>query len=131
MWKRFLFQRIQHAFIMIRYDIRSSKNDSLLKRTKVIIKMLYAFSHANDICQICFLLEAICNELRIMLQNNQWEQAYDFVDAIHCLPSVVVRSRYRIPVSYINIYIMPYCKKWQHEFDTVIKKIAINAISPG
>ncbi len=47
-----------------------------------------------------------------LLKNRKNEQAYDFVDAIHELPEILVYHHYRLPRGFDKVYIKPYEKKW-------------------
>lgn len=52
-------------------------------------------------------------DLKLLLQSEKFEQAYDLVDALHDLPTMIADNKGVIPKNYWKLYIQPYCKKWK------------------
>ncbi len=62
------------------------------------------------------LLVCLCTQLQQLLIQKKYQQAYDLVDAVHCLPNIIVENEFQIPKSYWKIYVKPYRKKWDKTF---------------
>ncbi len=58
---------------------------------------------------ICFLLE------NLLIQNN-FEQAEDLVDCVHCLPNILADNHFTIPKSFWKTHVKTYRKKWDKTF---------------
>ena len=62
--------------------------------------------------------------LKELLVTKKFEQAYDFVDAVHCLPDIIAEQNGFITRSYLNCHIKIYNDKWNEKFlNDVDKKI--------
>ena len=62
------------------------------------------------------LLIFLCCSLKELIQNNNYEQAYDLVDCIHALPEILANNNIKIPSSYWKTYVKTYQKKWDKSF---------------
>lgn len=52
------------------------------------------------------------NDLKLLLQAEKFEQAYDLVDALHALPTIIADNNGIIPKNYRKTFSQPYRKKW-------------------
>jgi hypothetical protein len=57
-------------------------------------------------------ISEICKQININNLNN----AYDLIDAIHCLPEALLEKKVWNPKDYWDIYINAYRKKWNSQF---------------
>ncbi len=129
--KSFIWKRMGHSFVSIRYDIFKHQYCAIAETTHRLsadVEMIRLHSHEENIRQLCDLMDYFCSELLHFLTEKRYKQAYDFIDAIHCLPDILIQAQYSIPLNYMNIYINPYCVKWGDNLDQKIKQIAPNAI---
>ena len=62
------------------------------------------------------LLIASFQHLANMLTHNQFEQAYDLIDCIHCLPEIIADNHFTIPRAFWKHYVTHYRKKWDKSF---------------
>lgn len=62
------------------------------------------------------LLIRVCEELKHLLENNNFKKAYDLADCIHCLPEIIADNCFVIPKSYWKIYVRPYRVMWDKTF---------------
>ncbi len=69
------------------------------------------------------LLAKTINDVVELIKNGSYAQAYDLVDAFHCLPSVFLAHHYDIPNDYWEIYVVPYSNKWDASFSVEVKKM--------
>lgn len=58
------------------------------------------------------LLIQLCDELKRLILNRDFDKAYDLADAFHCLPDIIADNDFEIPKSFFKTYINPYMKKW-------------------
>lgn len=54
----------------------------------------------------------ICN----LLRDKKFDNAYDLIDAIHCLPEAIINKSQWSPKEFWEIYIHPYREKWDNNF---------------
>lgn len=52
-------------------------------------------------------------DLKLLLQSEKFEQAYDLVDALHALPAMIADNKGVIPKNYRKSFKQPYLKKWK------------------
>jgi len=62
------------------------------------------------------LLKKMCKELNGLLEDNNFERAYDLADTFHCLPDIIADNNFTIPKSFWKNYIKPYSDKWDKNF---------------
>lgn len=62
------------------------------------------------------LLITVCELLKTLLENQQYDRAYDLADAVHCLPEIIADNNFSITKSYWKININFYRKKWDKTF---------------
>ncbi len=81
--------------------------DEHMKKGKV-----FSLQEANFYFNI---IRELLPEMRILYKEKKFEQLYDLVDAIHCLPDALINPLWDSN-SYWKTYIYPYRKKWDLEF---------------
>ena len=69
------------------------------------------------------MLNKVLNDVVELLKLNAFEQAYDLIDAFHCLPSIFIAHRFDIPENYWKIYVEPYSIRWDPTFLILVKKM--------
>lgn len=58
------------------------------------------------------------------LEQENFEKAYDLVDAFHCLPDIIADNNFTVPKSYWKTFVKTYRNKWDYDFlHTEQKKI--------
>lgn len=62
------------------------------------------------------LLIKIMQCLKSQLLNEDYERAYDLLDCIHCLPTIIADNNLIIPKSFWNTYVRGYREKWDRSF---------------
>lgn len=62
------------------------------------------------------LLIKVMKDLKSQLLNEEYEKAYDLLDCIHCLPTIIADNNLIIPKSFWNSHIREYRKKWDSSF---------------
>lgn len=72
----------------------------------------YLFNNEN----IYKLFKTLCRETILLLENGDFERAYDLIDAYHSLPEIVANNNFIIPKSYWRTYIKSYRIKWDKDF---------------
>lgn len=50
------------------------------------------------------------------LEKKEFEQAYDLVDSIHCLPEIIANNNFSVPKLFWKTYEKGYCSKWDKGF---------------
>lgn len=117
-------------FIQIRYRISCKDNISTIVHLHNIyfdylnklnkFNFLKSKKKKNALCQ---LLNKVLNDVVELLKLNAFEQAYDLIDAFHCLPSIFIAHRFDIPENYWKIYVEPYSIRWDPTFLILVKKM--------
>ena len=51
-----------------------------------------------------------------LLNQNEYEKAYDLIDSFHCLPDIVADNNFSIPKSFWKTYTKCYRNKWDRDF---------------
>lgn len=88
---------------------------------KCIIELKASLMGTNS--DLYVLLLVFVSEIEALINDGRYEQAYDFVDAIHALPEIA-DGKQKNMVQYWNNFIVPYEKKWLTEyFDTYKQQI--------
>lgn len=62
------------------------------------------------------ILSKICEKLRNTLLQNEFEEAEDLTNAVHCLPDIIAENHLTITASYWKSHIKCYRDKWDKEF---------------
>ena len=62
------------------------------------------------------LFEKLCKETIALLEQNDYERAYDLVDAYHCLPEIIANNNFTIPKSFWKTFVKDYRSKWDNDF---------------
>ncbi len=62
------------------------------------------------------LLIKVCNLLIQLLEDEEYENAYDLVDTIHFLPDIIADNNFTIKQSYWNTLVKDYRDKWDKNF---------------
>ena len=130
-------KKSERLFIQARYRISCRDNIS----TIICIQNAYKneldkynhFAHflrsSNKKTAIGQLLIKVLDDVVELLKNDSYEQAYDLVDAFHCLPSIFMAHGYVIPEDYWKLYVEPYSIKWDSTYLMSIKRIFGNILS--
>lgn len=66
--------------------------------------------------RIINILIKACKELISVLKSENYNKAYDLVDAIHCLPDIITENKMSVTKTYWKNHIDHYRKKWDKEF---------------
>lgn len=56
------------------------------------------------------------------LKHDNFDRAYDLVDAIHCLPEAIMSKKHWNSKAFWKTYFMPYRKKWDNNFLSIKEK---------
>lgn len=68
------------------------------------------------------LLIKLLENLLYLLNNKDFEMAYDLVDSVHCLPEIIADNNMTIPKSFWKIFIKDYQNRWDKDFLKFEKK---------
>ena len=68
------------------------------------------------------VLISACKRLLKTLSEKNYEEAYDLVDCIHCLPEIIADNRFEITKTFWNANIKEYRHKWDKDFLVVEQK---------
>lgn len=66
--------------------------------------------------QVYQLLIKACETFKQLLDDEKYEEAYDLVESIHCLPDIIAENNFLITKSYWQTNIEDYRKKWDKTF---------------
>ncbi|MCL2421503.1 MAG: hypothetical protein FWD03_06560 [Defluviitaleaceae bacterium] len=139
-------------FVFMRHDIKQEVNrkivdlllDSLHKHVKnndfvvEIRKMMMSMPNTENFnllerdtddkavvdgeAEIRSILLYAVAEIKQLLKNKAYDEAYDIVDAIHALPEIFANDRANHLSEYWKIYIEPVRLKWGQKYFTEVSK---------
>ena len=69
-----------------------------------------------DLQNFCGIFLYAFERIRDLLKLNQYDEAYDVVDAVHALPEIFAEGRTRWLRDYWKTYIVPLNKKWKKKY---------------
>lgn len=119
-----LLREAETTLILIRHDISNNGN------TDMILRLQSQFDNIKEKCtihfrtrtfRVCNLYMYVLGEINGLLNNGFYDQAYDLVDAFHCLPSILLSHQYSIPDQFWIVYVLPYANKWDESFSQKAK----------
>lgn len=73
-------------------------------------------NNKNEIDKYIPILRESINTVIYFLEKGQIERAYDLIDAIHCLPIMLLEKKRWRPSGFWKNYINPYREKWDKDF---------------
>lgn len=85
----------------------------------------WAFVYHNNVyvnhpllkrAEIYDLLINLLQSVTYYLEKKEFEQAYDLVDSIHCLPEIIADNNFSVPKSFWETYTKVYRSKWDKNF---------------
>ena len=62
------------------------------------------------------ILLVVCERIHKLLICKQFNQAYDIVDAVHCLPDIIAENNFSVTKSYWMHHLKQYRHKWDNKF---------------
>jgi hypothetical protein len=77
---------------------------------------IYVNHHILKNDKIYDLLIHACDGLIQVLQKEDYANAYDLADGMHCLPDIIADNNFTVTKSYWKSHILPYRKKWDNTF---------------
>lgn len=89
-------------------DIKTFQKDNALEHIFLLKKTLMN-TDKDDVFFKIILIAA--NQIEYLINIENFEQAYDLIDAIHCLPEILMTAD-RDMGSYWDLYILKYQHKW-------------------
>lgn len=66
--------------------------------------------------EIYDLLVNLLQSVSCHLEKKEFDQAYDLVDSIHCLPEIIADNNFSVPRSFWKTYAKSYRSKWDKDF---------------
>lgn len=132
---------IYYSFLLIRNDIKYELNIQILDQiSKVVLNKcdeensirkgianinsldlntwqfvfcnnVYTFRKLVKNRKILVIISKMCQVLKKLIESKSFEQAHDFVDAIHFVP-IIVEKREKISLNLIKKLTKNYRKKW-------------------
>lgn len=106
----------------IRYNIRTVCDIDVERWKFAYVDNHYTYCKILKNNLLYQVLIKICRELKWLLGENKYSQAYDLVDATHCLPIIIADNSFSIPRSYWKSYMRVYRQKWDKHFLLVEEK---------
>lgn len=103
-----LYSDIKLILIKIRADINAFQKDDAIEHIHSLKNILTAPANDNTFFQI---IAIVASQTEFLINTESFEQAYDLIDAIHCLPEILMTTD-KDMYSYWNLYILKYQLKW-------------------
>ena len=135
---------LEKIFIYVRYDLErienkniilcvinvinefECNNDELYKQIKKLsleLSKCIILSHENEIKIVNrmvygqFLIDSLDFFLKL-LNDNEYEKAYDVIDILHAVPNVIIINEKKSKRLFYKTYIKKFSRKWkEHYFD--------------
>ncbi|MGM9680038.1 MAG: hypothetical protein ACI3XR_00885 [Eubacteriales bacterium] len=102
----------------IRRAIASVKNIDRERWDYVYHENVYVHRRLLKDKLIYRVLAVALDTLVQLLEDQQFERAYDLVDTVHCFPNIIEENNLRIPKSFWKTYVACYRAKWDKSFLT-------------
>ena len=114
-------------FEIFRNEIFRILNDNLetnefLENALKIDCISYVTDNLGEINRYLSVLNDTALEICTLLRHENFDRAYDLVDAIHCLPEAIMSKKQWNSKAFWKIYIRPYRKKWDNSFLSIQEK---------
>ena len=87
----------------------------------------YVTDNLGEISRYLSVLSDAALEICALLRQENFERAYDLVDAIHCLPEAIMSKKQWNSKAFWKIYIKPYREKWDNNFLSIQEKQLVKA----
>ncbi|MBP2000776.1 hypothetical protein J2Z69_001807 [Paenibacillus shirakamiensis] len=78
-------------------------------------KGIISINQRNRMYQYLQIVNLVIEEIKDLILLNKYQQAYDLIDAIHCLPEIIVLQNWN-ERDYWKNFIYPYREKWDSYF---------------
>ncbi|GGD56788.1 hypothetical protein [Paenibacillus nasutitermitis] len=72
-------------------------------------------TQCNTIFQYLQLINVVIEEIKALILLNKYQRAFELVDAIHCLPEMLIQKNWNAR-EYWEVFIHPYREKWDSSF---------------
>ncbi len=88
-------------------------------------KNIWGFAYHNNVYVNCRILKdkriydimiKICRKLIQLHKAKEFDEFYELIDSVHCLPEIIADNKCSIPNEYWKKYINPYRKKRNKDF---------------
>ena len=70
----------------------------------------------SEIDRYLAVISIVTLEICKQLENENFDRAYDLVDAFHCLPEAIINKKQWNPNEFWDVYVNMYRKKWDKDF---------------
>ena len=106
----------------IRHSVRTVCNIDVGRWNFAYVDNYYTYCKILKNNFLYHVLVEICAEIKWLLDEKKYSQAYDLVDVTHCLPIIIADNSFSIPRSYWKIYMRVYRQKWDKRFLVIEEK---------
>ncbi len=100
--------------------IRIVKDDAerkeLLENALKIYEVEFITDNLIEMNRYLSVISETALEICTQLRHENFERAYDLLDAIHCLPEAIISKKQWNSKAFWKMYIRPYREKWDNQF---------------